>query len=127
VKHAKKPLTDYLRAKGCIEGVRFDDSTTRRIRQRLMQKGGQIATLLADVLAGKDHEHELRALPIHDKPGERPDEKLRRYLELIESRRRLIDAGDDAYGRCEVCGIDLGAAALEEMPWADRCVAHPVT
>ena len=89
-----------------------------------MKKGLEIATLLADVLAGKDKARDLQALAFGGKPGERPEEKLRRYLELIEAKRALLDAADDAFGRCETCGIDLGITALREMPWADRCPPH---
>ena len=50
---------------------------------------------------------------------------LRWALDQVENRRKLLDARDDSYGRCEVCGEDLGELALGEMPWADRCRAHP--
>lgn len=66
-------------------------------------------------------------MPIGDMPGERVHEKLRRYLDLLESRRRLLDARSEAYGCCDVCGVALEVAALEEMPWADRCASHPIT
>jgi RNA polymerase-binding transcription factor DksA len=84
-----------------------------------MRKGLQIATLLSDVLAGKDKVKELATLKLA--PGIRPEEALRMYLALIEGKRALLDAGDDRFGRCEGCGIDLGESALREMPWADRC------
>jgi RNA polymerase-binding transcription factor DksA len=58
------------------------------------------------------------------RPGLRPEEAVRQALDQVEGRRRLLDAGDDRYGRCEVCDVDLGALALGEMPWADRCAAH---
>ena len=45
-------------------------------------------------------------------------------LDQIDRRRALIDADDDRFGRCDICGVDLGAGALGEMPWADRCQAH---
>ena len=32
-----------------------------------------------------------------------------------------LDAGDDSYGRCKHCAADLGATALEQIPWADCC------
>lgn len=104
--------------------MRFDDETRADLRRRIMAKGLEIATLLADVLAGKDKTKDLEALVFGDEPGERPEEKLRRYLDFIESRRELLDIGDDAYGRCDTCGADLGVVALTEMAWADRCAAH---
>jgi RNA polymerase-binding transcription factor DksA len=104
--------------------VRFEPDTRARMRRGLMRKGRELAGLLADVLAGLDRSRALRGLALDDKPGERPEEKLRRYLGLVEARRSLLDAGSDDYGRCEMCGAELPAMALVEMPWADRCPAH---
>ena len=83
-----------------------------------------LATLLADVLAGKASEARVQAIATGGKPGMRPAEKLRWALDQIERRRMLLDDGDDRFGRCEVCGVDLGEVALGEMPWADRCRDH---
>jgi RNA polymerase-binding transcription factor DksA len=102
--------------------VRFHPATLVKLRRDLLRRGETIATLLAEVLAGK-HPPGAQAL-LAQKPGMRPDEALRLALDQVEGRRRLIDAGDDRYGRCDICGADLGAAALGEMPWADRCAAH---
>lgn len=87
-----------------------------------MARGLTLATLLAQVLAGK-HPPELAAL-LAARPGKRPDEVLRLALDQVETRRELLDADDDRYGCCGVCGVALGLAALEQMPWADRCEAH---
>jgi hypothetical protein len=107
-----------------VEIPRFNDEARRRLREQLLDKGGQIAALLADVLAGEDRDGQLRALPLDAKPGERPEERLRRFLDLIESRRILLDERNDRYGRCDVCGADLGMPALGQMPWADHCNEH---
>ena len=104
--------------------MRFDDATLATLRRGIMSRGLVLSTLLADVLAGKDKERELGALGLDDKPGLRPEERLRAALDQVEARRTLLDAQDDRYGRCDVCGEDLGLAALTEMPWADRCRAH---
>ena len=104
--------------------VRFDDPAKARLRRGLMKRGRDLATLLADVLAGKPVAPRLGALGVGGKPGMRPEEKLRWMLDRVEARRRLLDADDDAYGRCEICAADLGLAALDELPWADRCPAH---
>ncbi len=103
--------------------IRFDDATLARLRKGIMKRGQVLATLLSEVLAGKDKERELSALGV-DKPGMRPEEALRMTLDLVEARRKLIDASDDAYGHCDICHEDLGLTALEEMPWADRCAKH---
>jgi RNA polymerase-binding transcription factor DksA len=102
--------------------VRFDSATLAKLRRDLMRRGATLATLLAEVLAGKRPPRLADLLA--QKPGMRPEEVLRLALDQIEGRRRLIDTGDDRYGRCDRCGADLGEAALAEMPWADRCAAH---
>jgi hypothetical protein len=102
--------------------MRFDPATRAWLRRDLMRRGLTLATLLAQVLAGK-RPPQLADL-LAQKPGKRPEEVLRLALDQVELRRRLLDAGDDGYGRCAACGIDLGLPALTEMPWADRCRAH---
>jgi len=102
--------------------IRFAAPTLAVFRKHLMARGQTLATLLSEVLAGK-RPPALTAL-LDAKPGLRPEEVLRLALEQIETRRKLIDDGDDRFGRCEICGIDLGEAALGEMPWADRCQLH---
>lgn len=105
--------------------MRFDPDVLARLRRDLMRRGLTLATLLSQVLAGK-RPPELAAL-LAQRPGKRPEEVLRLALDQVEARRELLDRGDDRYGRCDTCGIDLGAAALGEMPWADRCPAHAAT
>src|SRR5215475_7412449 len=102
--------------------MRFDPDLVARLRRDLMRRGSTLATLLAEVLAGK-RPPELTAL-LAQRPGKRPEEVLRFALDQVEARRKLLDSGDDRYGRCDTCSTDLGAAALGEMPWADRCPAH---
>lgn len=101
--------------------MRFDAAVMKRLRANLMKRGQALADGLADVLAGK---HPPILSLITGKPGMRPEEKLRAALDQIERRRTLIDADDDAFGRCDICKLDLGLAALDEMPWADRCAPH---
>ena len=107
-----------------LERVLPDDALRLRLRRGLLDRGRVLATLLADVMAGKRIEARLGPLGIEGKPGLRPEEKLRLALDQIEGRRRLLDAGDDRFGRCDDCGVELGEPALAEMPWADRCRAH---
>ena len=101
---------------------RFEVQTRAELRRGLMKRGQVLATLLSDVLAGK-RPPALVAL-LAAKPGKRPEEALRETLDQVERRRKLLDANDDAFGRCDVCGLDLGVPALGEMPWADRCAPH---
>ena len=102
--------------------VRIGADDKLRLRRAIMRRGHTLATLLADVLAGKHHPS-IAAL-LAQKPGMRPEEVLRLALDQIEGRRKLLDADDDRYGRCDVCGLDLGMPSLDEVPWADRCAAH---
>ena len=102
---------------------RYDSTTRSRLRHQLLARGQTLATLLAEVLAGKDKTPALAALGLL-RPGIRPEEALRKALDQVEARRVLLDRDDDRFGRCDVCAADLGAAALGEMPWADRCAAH---
>jgi hypothetical protein len=105
--------------------MRFDDDTRALLRRRLLDRGQAIATLLAAVLGGKDKTRAVDALGLNAKPGMKPEEILRAALENVERLRKLVEAGDDAYGTCHVCGTDLGGAvAMLEMPWADTCPAH---
>jgi hypothetical protein len=100
----------------------LDTPTRARLRKALLRKGGAIAAQLADLLAGKGKKLDLQALPaLARKPGMRPEERLRAYLDHVETCRRRLDAGDARYGRCQVCGADIDLPALEEMPWTDRC------
>jgi RNA polymerase-binding transcription factor DksA len=103
--------------------MRIDAPTLAPLRAHLMKRGLTLATLLSEVLAGKAKERDLAALA-PGKPGLRPEERVRMALDQVEKRRKLIDADDDGYGRCDVCGEDLGLPALVEMPWADRCQKH---
>jgi len=102
--------------------IRYEAATLAKLRHDLMLRGRTLATVLSEVLAGKQPP-QLAAL-LSAKPGMRPEEVVRRALDQVEGRRALLDAGDDRFGRCDVCGIDLGLPVLGEMPWADRCVEH---
>jgi hypothetical protein len=104
--------------------MQLDEPLKTRLRRQLLDRGRVIATLLADVLAGKPSEARLSAMGIVGKPGMRPEEKLRMALDQIEARRKLLEADDDRFGCCDVCATPLGEAAIGELPWADRCQAH---
>src|SRR3954465_7775493 len=56
----------------------------------------------------------LSAVPAHAK-----------LLDLLaEVDRALAKLDDETYGRCDVCGDDIGAGRLEARPWATRCLRH---
>ena len=102
--------------------MRFAPDALATMRRALLRRGQDLAELLAQVLAGKQPPS-LAAL-LAEQPGKRPEEVLRDALAQVDARRALLDADDDRFGRCDVCGADLGEAAVREVPWADRCAAH---
>ena len=105
--------------------MRFTESETTVLRAALMKKGQSVATTLAEVLANKGKKVDMVAFPERaKKPGLRPEERLRLFLDHIEGCRKQLDADDDGYGRCRHCGADIGIVALREMPWADVCEEH---
>jgi hypothetical protein len=83
------------------------------VRRALLKKGGEIADMLADFLSGKVPAG-LGSLA--GKPGERPEEKLRRWLNAVQAR---LDATEDP--KCEKCGREIPFVELEQMPLADVC------
>jgi RNA polymerase-binding transcription factor DksA len=84
----------------------------------LLKKGAEINAVLVELLANP-----VLELPLiyRGKPGEKPAERLRRFLDLIDGRLQAIRAG--RYGRCERCGDGLPYEHLEQVPWIDTCQA----
>jgi hypothetical protein len=89
------------------------------LRRRLLDKGAEINAKLVALLSGK--QVNLEALVGGGKPGETKEERLRRFLNLIDSK--LVAIRNRTYGRCEKCGDGLPYAELEQMPWNDTCDA----
>lgn len=56
----------------------------------------------------------LSAVPAHDKLQAMLDEVTRAQEKLAEG----------SYGRCDVCGADIGSGRLEARPWATHCLQH---
>lgn len=56
----------------------------------------------------------LSAVPAHD--------KLQQMLAEVSRAQAKLAGG--SYGRCDVCGRDIGVARLEARPWATRCIDH---
>jgi RNA polymerase-binding transcription factor DksA len=87
-------------------------------KRALLAKGRELAELLSALLAGKKVRVEDL---ISGTPGETPEEKLRRYLALVDGKITAIAAG--AYGRCDKCGNPIPDVELEQLPWAESCRA----
>lgn len=88
-----------------------------KLRKQLLRKGADINAQLVELLSGRDVD--TTKLPSITKPGERPAERLRRFLDLID--RRLHQIKNGSYGRCDKCDQPIPFESLEQMPWADVC------
>lgn len=96
-----------------------DPTDHDRMRAELARKGMEVNEKLTRLLAGQDTTMATVKLPQEQKPGEKPVEKLRRFLDqIIRAQRRL---GTQAWGRCATCGVDLPSQALADAPWVEQC------
>jgi RNA polymerase-binding transcription factor DksA len=89
-------------------------------KSALLHKGQDVADLLEAVLSGK--EVDLTSLPVPSGPDQDPELRLRNFLEQIDRAIKAFDT--DAFGRCEVCGMNLDRTALQQQPWLATCPAH---
>ena len=97
--------------------IEHDTRTTLRLK-RINQKGLEVATKLAELMANKD-------VTLADFEGGvelgRADKeiRLRAFLTRINSARERLLSG--TYGVCDDCPTPYSDAALDEQPWRDRC------
>jgi len=89
-------------------------------KSALLHKGQDVSEQLEAVLAGQ--QVDLASLPVPSGPDQTPETRLRKFLAQIE--RAIAAFETEAFGRCEVCGVDLARAALERQPWLMNCPAH---
>ncbi len=96
-----------------------------RLRRDLARQGMSVNERLTNLLAGMNGRLLDMKMPHERKPGLRPEEKLRRYLDqIIRAQRRL---GTETWGVCVTCGAQLAQAQLDDAPWqeeCDRCLAE---
>ncbi|SRR6266545_1905003 len=95
------------------------------LRRKLLKKGQEIAEMLSALLSGQKDPSGMDQLDA--KPGETPEERLRRYLAMVQSRLDAINAGEGAYGACERCGKPIPLVELLENPIADICTKCAAT
>jgi RNA polymerase-binding transcription factor DksA len=57
---------------------------------------------------------------VDDRTNNQLADSLAATAVALERAIALLDEG--RYGRCEVCGAEIGAERLEAVPWAARCV-----
>ncbi len=97
----------------------IDPAHLARLRLHLGRKGMEVNQKLTDVLAGMNATLATMKLPGEGKPGEKPHERLRRFLDqIVRAQRRL---GTPAFGLCQDCGQPLPELALDEAPWTEQC------
>jgi hypothetical protein len=86
------------------------------LKRQLLKKGAEINDKLVALLNGKE-------VNIFEplKPGETKEERLRRFLKLIDDQ--LVAIRNGTYGKCLKCGDGLPFAHLEQVPWIDTCQA----
>ncbi|MSQ84030.1 MAG: hypothetical protein EXR77_14295 [Myxococcales bacterium] len=97
----------------------LEPANIARWRQAIALKGMEVNGQLTQLLAKQNATLATIKLPNEEKPGEKPVERLRRFLnQIIAAQRRL---GSDQFGKCQSCGLVLPVAALNETPWLQDC------
>ena len=100
------------------EGGRLAGIISERDIVRSLAEHGPAALDLPD-LSGRSPEQMLDDLWRRTLLGEATD-SLQAELALVRRAEEKLSGGDG--GRCDVCGGEIGAARLEALPWAVRCV-----
>jgi len=96
-----------------------DAAAVARWRRALALKGMEVNGQLTRLLAAQNATLATIKLPNEDKGGEKPEERLRRFLDqIIRAQRRV---GTPAFGQCAGCGEELPAAAFDDAPWIELC------
>lgn len=96
-----------------------------RFSRDLARKGMEVNERLTRLLAGQNARLLDLKLPHEQRPGLRPEERLRRYLDqIIRAQRRLHT---DAWGHCDVCGAAFAPGVLEDTPWTEVCATCEVS
>jgi len=96
-----------------------DPENLRRWKRRCLDKGLELARRLEKLMNGLDVRLEDIRIGPENKPGERPIDRLRRYLDLVDGVVKSFDKG--TYGRCRDCGQAIDAMRLDETAWSVRC------
>jgi len=89
----------------------------QRWREALLDKGGQVATLIEAILAGKEVDLADFELTQTDKQKEPPEKRLRRFFDLLMKRLRAVD--DPRFGWDPTQGRYLSVTELNELPWIE--------
>lgn len=98
---------------------RPDPVRAARLRKHLSQKGMEVNHNLTQLLSNMNATLATMKLPGEEKPGEKPHERLRRFLDQIARAQRRLDT--EQFGLCVACQQALPALALDEAPWTEQC------
>lgn len=91
----------------------------KRYRRELMRKGWAVNEQLTKVLAGQNTTMATVKMPHEMKPGLKPQEKLRMFLDLIvRAQNRLLTP---EFGHCIECGTPFPKGALDDTAWLETC------
>ena len=96
-----------------------DNAKTQARLAKIGQKGWEVAQKLHEVKANQNADLRVLGRLFKDDTDEPPEERLRRYLDMINAARERQNGGD--YGNCLNCGKAFSDAELDEMPWVDLC------
>lgn len=102
-----------------MESAEIDQERQARWRRHLAQKGTEIYAVLTAILAGKQVTLATLKLPHEQRPGEKPEEKLRRYLDQVSRAQKRL--GTQSWGLCVTCGQTLDPLLLDEAAWTELC------
>jgi len=95
----------------------YSNEDRERWKQALLAKGREVASKLEEILAGKNVTLSTMKLPWEEKPGERKEERLRRFLDHLMKRMRSVQ--HPRFGYDPERGAFLSVPELDEMPWID--------
>lgn len=97
----------------------MDKARESRLRRELGRKGMAVNEKLTRMLAGENLTLTEVVFPQDAKPGMKPKERLRLFLDqVIRAQQRL---GTPEFGRCVTCGAAFPDAAIDDTPWLEEC------
>ncbi len=105
------------------------DALRRMLLERRQALQREIDASLAAYRAGQNRMRDESVPDTEDLSVQ--DSTAEQHIALLEARNRTREQLDQAlrrlddglYGLCEECGADIGAARLNALPFARRCVA----
>ncbi len=100
----------------------------QRVTDKLRRRQKELMDRIAQISAEVRHEHIPLPSDFEDQATERENEEVMDALgsaarqELDQINRTLKRIDDGEYGECLDCGRDIGAARLDALPFALRCI-----